>query len=565
MVKSAAIVAHFDVNNLLEENFQQMIACLVQAFDSVILVSTSNLSPTDIAGLGPKVITLLRPNFGYDFYSYRVGIQHALQYTELEQLVLVNSSFVVCDSGKFSQTLQTVLGHSHQNDVVGITESRQFNWHLQSYLLLLGRRLFRSPEFTTFISKIRPLNSKLEVILAYELGLSTLINGMQLTVHALFQPNWQTRFIAYYRWLRILIRSANLGKLAKLEPLHHIKEVNWTHFGAQQLAHQFGLIKTEVLRNNPHQLPIQQLYECCSTQSIASIQRLLEHSRRHYNTNGSGLSTLKSDAPCVPEIRLLSLGKPHAAGIRIAVVLHLYYSDLLDEICGYLQNIIEPFDLYITTPFEGDINEIFERTSQFAHSVTICITENCGRDIGPFLALYRSGQLDGYLATLKLHSKKSKYSDLGSVWRNRLYTSLLGDSLKVRRILQLFEDRSIGVLGPHTYYLTSDDFWGANQLAMERLLRSMNMLDADEPARLGFFAGSMFWFSPAALAPLKRLSDKDLTFEPEAGMQDGTLAHAIERIFCELARKQGYITTSTELAGGEIGDTETGENRVPVL
>ncbi|KWR74837.1 hypothetical protein RN02_24525 [Pseudomonas sp. PI1] len=565
MVRSVAVVAHFDVNNVLEENFRQVISCLSQTFDAVILVSTSDLMPAETSSLGKNVTIILRPNFGYDFYSYRVGVQHALQYAELEHLVLVNSSFVISSSAIFSRTLQALLSQASQYDVVGITESRQFHWHLQSYLLLLSRRMFRAPGFAAFLEGIRPLNSKFEVILAYELGLSRLIDEMQLKACALFQPDRQTRLTAYCNWMRVLLRDASISDLVRLKPLRHLREVNWTHFGATQIAQEFGLIKAEVLRNNPHRIQAKSILDSCTTESRSSIQLLLEHSKKHYSTDSSGLSTLQSAAPGVPVIRTLSYGRPGARGVRIAVVLHLYYVDLIGEICSYLKNIVEPFDLYITTPFEGDIKEILDRFSLLAHSVTVCVTENRGRDIGPFVALYRSGRLDGYLAVLKLHSKKSKYSDLGSTWRNRLYNSLAGDSLTVRRTIHLFEDSCIGIIGPHYYYLSHDSFWGANQIMVERLLRAVGALEEESRAQLGFFAGSMFWFSPAVLKPIKCLNDDELLFEPESGMQDGTLAHAIERIFCELARNRGYITSSLELAGREINETETSKNRVPVL
>jgi rhamnosyltransferase len=82
---------------------------------------------------------------------------------------------------------------------------------------------------------------------------------------------------------------------------------------------------------------------------------------------------------------------------------------------------------------------------------------------------------------------------------------------------------------------------------------------------LGFFAGSMFWFNPAALAPLHAIPQGHLAFEPEAGQQDGTLAHAFERIFCNIARSTGYVTTSLTLGGEEIDSTATDCNTVPVL
>ena len=62
-------------------------------------------------------------------------------------------------------------------------------------------------------------------------------------------------------------------------------------------------------------------------------------------------------------------------------------------------------------------------------------------------------------------------------------------------------------------------------------------ISADEP--IDFPAGSMFWARTAALGPLLGLNFQTLQFEPEQGQQDGTLAHAVERM----------VFISSELAG----------------
>lgn len=41
-------------------------------------------------------------------------------------------------------------------------------------------------------------------------------------------------------------------------------------------------------------------------------------------------------------------GKKGPVKTLIGVHLHLYYEDLLDEFCGYLNNIPEAFDLYVS-------------------------------------------------------------------------------------------------------------------------------------------------------------------------------------------------------------------------
>jgi lipopolysaccharide biosynthesis protein len=48
----------------------------------------------------------------------------------------------------------------------------------------------------------------------------------------------------------------------------------------------------------------------------------------------------------------------------------------------------------------------------------------------------------------------------------------------------------------------------------------------------------MFWFRPDALKRLGSL--RMANFDVERGLADGTLPHAIERIFCVLAKESGY-------------------------
>ncbi len=60
----------------------------------------------------------------------------------------------------------------------------------------------------------------------------------------------------------------------------------------------------------------------------------------------------------------------------------------------------------------------------------------------------------------------------------------------------------------------------------------------------------MFWLRPAALRPLLDANLDITDFDAESGQHDGTLAHAVERMFALSARAAGMRVVGTpELLG----------------
>ena len=68
-----------------------------------------------------------------------------------------------------------------------------------------------------------------------------------------------------------------------------------------------------------------------------------------------------------------------------------------------------------------------------------------------------------------------------------------------------------------------------------------------------FPVSSMFWARTDAIRELFSISDL-LDFANECGQVDGTMAHAVERIFDLLAEKNGYETLEilNQLKQGEL-------------
>jgi lipopolysaccharide biosynthesis protein len=559
-----AVVAHFDAFNKLDQNFRIILSALEERFDSVILVTTCQLRAEDLA-FNPKTTLIVRPNIGYDFYSYRVGYEYIKDNFELGNILFTNSSYFVIDPTAFEKTLDFAIKAINNYDVIGLTGSNQISWHIQSYFLFLNSKVLNLAYVHIFFKSIRPLNSKFELITQYELGFSRLITDMGLSCNILFSPRILERMGSYYEWGKKLYQSTQ-KKWRILEAIKECSSANLTHFCAASLLKKNGIIKAEVLRTNPHSLDLSFLDKIRNQNILISVYESIKESKSLYQTDGFGMTNLISIGKKEMEFREVSYGIKARIGVRIAVVIHLYYFDLLDEIASYLHAIIEPYDLYVTTPFEADISSIINKMCNKAVSVTVLLSKNSGRDIGPFIYLYKKGYLDGYMAVLKLHSKKSKYSLNGDLWRNSLYRSVIGNSIDFRRMCFAFEEGVVGMIGPKEYYLTNNKFWGSNKLTAKKLLAETGLFNENQDPELGFFAGSMFWFSPEAFNPIKKIGDNYNDFGVEKGLQDGTLAHAYERIFALICKKSGFKISSIEVHNFEdISNDNNYKNNVPVL
>lgn len=565
MPKTVAVVAHFDPDNVLDPTFHAILEDLEALCETIILVSTSQLGAGSVP-TSKKIQTILRPNIGYDFYSYRVGIAAMQAQGGCDRMLLLNSSYLVTDNDRYRSTMAQMLERLDQVEIVGVTQSRQWQWHLQSYLLAMRGDTVSSNWFQSWLSAISPHNTKIETILSGELGLSAAIVANETTVDVIFRPGrFETwRAMAVWGWKSLTIRS--LPRLLRPSFWRTLKHFNPTHFQARALARKTGLVKTEFVRNNPYKLSLAWLPKLCPVAEHEALRRFVARSQSHYQFKPGTLTALTTVAGALPWQRFIyssPLGRP---GVRVAVVVHIFYPELAGEIYDFIKNIVEPFDLIITTPHEGAVCELIDIFAPLASSVAVALSENRGRDVGPFLAVHRSGMLERYDAVLKLHSKKSTYSDSGQQWQQSLFRQLCGNSLTVQRSIALLRDGKTGMVGPHDYYLTHPHYWGANRTTVHKLVQSLTVTPLkEEDVPLRFFAGTMFWFSPKALATLHDIPEPLLNFEPENGKQDGTLAHALERLFGILPQLGGYNVTSLALAGRDLNEIATHGNTVPVL
>ncbi len=227
---------------------------------------------------------------------------------------------------------------------------------------------------------------------------------------------------------------------------------------------------------------------------------------------------------------------------RIAVQIHMFYTDLMEETIACINQIPYDFDCYISTDTEQKKVQIEKIVKEQCLCKSFCIERyaNRGRDAAPFL-MQMKDRLHRYDYICHIHSKKTKTEDHGDDWRNYLYDHLFGSEQYLKRLFSFLEfNPDVGIAMPQTYpVLERQAVWGGNQEGTAVLLQKIN-IDAVLPKEPVFPVGNMFWARTGAIAKMFECGLSQTDFPPEEGQVNLTLAHQIERAWIYVAQAAGY-------------------------
>ena len=232
----------------------------------------------------------------------------------------------------------------------------------------------------------------------------------------------------------------------------------------------------------------------------------------------------------------------------IALQIHVFYEDLLDEILKKINLIPLKYDLYISTTSEE--KKVFIKKclmKSTANKYEIQIFENQGRDVFPLIKQMK-GKIKGYKYICHIHTKKSVHKKgLGTNWREYIYENLIGNKEIISEILYDFETyEKLGFIFPEAYYdiiKGLKDFENIN-LALHihnkkyitfLLKKIFGKYKFDE--KIVFPVGNMFWAKTKAIYQIFNLR---LKFPKELNQDNKTIMHAIERIWIYLVKLNGF-------------------------
>ncbi len=235
--------------------------------------------------------------------------------------------------------------------------------------------------------------------------------------------------------------------------------------------------------------------------------------------------------------------------IRIAIQFHIFFIDLLDEVHLYLNNILLPFDLFISTnnrEKKDVINNYFENHKlNSVNNISVEVLENRGRDIYPFFKqmtpIYNNYEIIGHF-----HTKKSTTSQIGNRWRSYLYNTLLNKNYVNELLNYMHKNMKIGIIAPAPYYEIIINYYDNlknkyNIKNVSDFLRKLNIFNKKIDKSTQYPAGNMFFIRTDAV---RKLFDLNLTlndFPNEEGQVDNTTQHTIELIWKFIVEDNRYI------------------------
>jgi hypothetical protein len=178
-----AFIAHWSPGGAVSRSVAELARVLVADGFDVALVSTAGGDgPLHWPVARPADLTILRrPNSGYDFGSWAIGLDRYPSVAGLDEVLLLNDSL----AGPFASIDHLLAGfHASEADVWTLTDTTQFGHHAQSYCLGFKRGVLVRPPLADFWREIRPQPSRDEVIWRYEIGLSQMLHREGYTIEA---------------------------------------------------------------------------------------------------------------------------------------------------------------------------------------------------------------------------------------------------------------------------------------------------------------------------------------------------------------------------------------------
>ena len=276
------IFVHYDRDNLVDDYVYFYLKELQKNASHLIFISTAKLSENEIKHLSRYCSeVIVRENIGYDFMSYKTGLE-SFNYQDYDEVVICNDS-VYGPLYPLKNLFEAM--ENDECDFWGITDNTDISYHLQSYFLVFKKSVIQSDTFKSFWEQVKVLHNKNNIIEKYEVGLTTHLqkNGFKSAVYAKYQlTNMQEMYIILKKITPTKIAAKISSIISSKYQIARIGKVNVTHYSWKELLlhTKMPFVKIELLRDNPMKMDINDFEEVIQQVSNYDTQLIKKHLSR---------------------------------------------------------------------------------------------------------------------------------------------------------------------------------------------------------------------------------------------------------------------------------------------
>lgn len=528
-MKRAAIYLFFDERGIVDDYILFKLAELRKHVGYIFVISNSPLDAQATARLESVADTVReRENVGYDVWGYKDALEQIGwdAVVGFDELILMNYTFFgpIYPFAEMFQTMEAravdFWGISAHKEVAPnpYTGTGSLPLHIQSHFIAVRQPMLSSSEFRRYWDEMPMIRSYNDSIMCHE-----------------------ARFTLHFA-------DAGFSFSVYLDPKDFGSDYALFTSLEQTIERRSPILKKRPFIHDPIYLE----------QHVISLRNAMENIERAtaYDTSMIWRSVLRSAEPrtlytnmdlleVLPDQPLRPISAPLP---RVAVVAHMYYADMIEEMMSYVDNIPVPFDFYITTDTEAKAVQMRRHLDGRYPNAEIRVQQlNQGRDMAPLVIgardIIRPGRYD---LVCRLHSKKSPQDpqNVADNFKRHMFDNLLHSKGYVANILGLFQDNpTLGMVMPpviHSGYGTLGHAWSINRALAHQWAERLGMYVRFDPDTPLAPYGGMFWFRPDALHIVTSYPWSLADFEVEAGKIDGTVPHVLERLMAYACHEAGY-------------------------
>ena len=227
--------------------------------------------------------------------------------------------------------------------------------------------------------------------------------------------------------------------------------------------------------------------------------------------------------------RIVPYGTAAETGLPpFAIHIHAYYTDELAADLRRYRAFRRARRIVVTTDTAKKAETIRAIMAAAEIAAEVIVVPNRGRDILPFLDLFRPGGAAGDEAIwCHLHQKKSVgVTNGGGIWRRFLMSILLGGEERISSALERIGTEGTGLVAPFDPYFIP---WNNSRDLLPKFAPRLPGPMPDNP--LLFPVGNMFWIRREVVLAMNALFERDYPWPNEPIAHDGTEYHLIERLW----------------------------------